>query len=297
MKTKILLAVATLATSFAIAQNSDQEMVNKTAKPATRVEEKAPSGWKKFGTVTFLFNQSAFNKEWQGGGISSYAGNLTVNYDLNYKKDDLVWDNKLFGAYGLTQIKGADRPVKSDDRLELTSLVGKKASGYWFYSGFLNFRSQFDDGFNATGVLTSKAFSPAYLQLGPGMLWKKSDNLKVNIAPATSRLIYVDKQFTQFGSSFGVEQGKNTRFEFGASVAGYYKFNIMDNVSVENILNLYSNYLDKPQNVDVDYQMNLVMKVNKYISTNLAFQAIHDDNAVKAVQVRQVFGLGLNYGF
>ena len=31
--------------------------------------------------------------------------------------------------------------------------------------------------------------SPAYLQAGPGMLWKRSNNLKVNIAPATSRLI------------------------------------------------------------------------------------------------------------
>ena len=100
-----------------------------------------------------------------------------------------------------------------------------------------------------------------------------------------------------FGPSFGVEQGKTTRFEFGASVAGYYKFNLMENISVENILNLYSNYLNKPANVDVDYQMNLVMKVNKYISTNLAFQAIYDDNAIQAVQVREVFGLGVNYGF
>ena len=233
----------------------------------------------------------------QGGGLSSYAGNLTINYDFNYKAGDIVWDNKIFGAYGITQIKGADRAVKSDDRLEYTSLVGKKASTYWFYSGFLNFRSQFDSGFNAVGIRTSHAFSPAYLQVGPGMLWKKSDNLKVNIAPATSRLIYVDGQFTQFGPSFGVEQGKTTRFEFGASVASYYKLNIMENMSVENILNLYSNYLDKPQNVDVDYQMNLVMKVNKYISTNLAFQAIYDDNAVQAVQVRQVFGVGLNYIF
>ena len=297
MKSKILFGLAILATSFAIAQNSDQQVANKTTKAAPLGTDKAPSSWNKTGTITFLFNQSAFNKEWQAGGISSFAGNLTINYDLNFKKGDLVWDNKLFGAYGLTQIKGADRAVKSDDRLELTSLVGKKASGYWFYSGFLNFRSQFDDGFNAAGIRTSQSFSPAYLQLGPGMLWKKSDNLKINIAPVTSRLIYVDKQLTQVGSSFGVAQGKTTRFEFGASVAGYYKFNIMDNVSVENILNLYSNYLDKPQNVDVDYQMNLVMKVNKYISTNLAFQAIYDENAVTAVQVRQVFGLGLNYGF
>jgi hypothetical protein len=66
---------------------------------------------------------------------------------------------------------------------------------------------------------------------------------------------------------------------------------------MENILNLYSNYLEKPENVDIDYQMNLVMKINKYISTNVAFQALYDDNARGAFQIREVFGLGVNYGF
>jgi hypothetical protein len=71
----------------------------------------------------------------------------------------------------------------------------------------------------------------------------------------------------------------------------------MTNVSVENRLNLYSNYLDNPQNVDVDYQMNVIMKINKYLSANVALQAIYDDNSIQAVQVREVFGLGVNYGF
>ncbi|NJM80043.1 MAG: DUF3078 domain-containing protein [Flavobacterium sp.] len=263
-------------------------------------------GWKRTGNFVFLFNQSAFNNEWQAGGTSNIAGNAGLNYDFNYKTPEMIWDNKFIAAYGLTQLKGQDA-VKSDDRLEFTSLLGKKAKGYWFYSGFLNFRTQMDAGFVKAGndpvtneqlfVRNSHFFSPAYLQLGPGMLWKKSDNLKVNIAPATSRLIVVHSHFTEFGSAFGVEQGKSTRFEFGAALNGYYKFNIMENISMENILNLYSNYLDKPQNVDIDYQMNLVMKVNKYISTNLAFQAIYDDNTIGAFQIREVFGLGFNYGF
>jgi hypothetical protein len=66
---------------------------------------------------------------------------------------------------------------------------------------------------------------------------------------------------------------------------------------MENRLNLYSNYLQDPQNVDVDYQMNVVMKINRYLSANIALQTIYDDNAIKAVQVREVFGLGVNYGF
>ncbi len=62
-------------------------------------------------------------------------------------------------------------------------------------------------------------------------------------------------------------------------------------------LNLYSNYLDAPQNVDVDYQMNVVMKINKYLSANVALQAIYDDNAVQAIQLKELFGIGVNYGF
>ena len=253
--------------------------------------------WTKKGNISLLFNQSAYNKQWLGGGTSNVAGNFGLNYDFNYKKDDIVWDNKFILAYGLTKIKGGDKPAKTDDRLELNSLWGKKAKGQWYYSMFFNFKTQMDTGLDKNDEKISHFFSPAYFQLGPGMLWKKSNNLSVNFSPATTKLIIVHPHFTKFRSSFGVLQGDSSRFEFGSSISGYYKFNIMTNVSVENRLNLYSNYLDNPQNVDVDYQMNVIMKINKYLSANVAVQAIYDDNSVQAVQVRELFGLGVNYGF
>ncbi len=299
---KIIFTIAFLfSVCFLFAQNAEKENLNQNEVAAARKTDNLPDGWKKSGKVTFLFNQSAFNNAWMAGGTSSMAGNFGLNYDFNYKKGNNVWDNKFIAAYGLTKLKGAERNTKTDDRLELNSLFGKKASGDWYYSAFLNFKTQMDSGFDPTGATRiSHFFSPAYLQVGPGMLWKKSDNLKVNFAPATSRLIIVDGQFTKLGTSFGVEQGKTIRYEFGASVSGYYKLNLMENVSMENILNLYSNYLDKPENIDVDYQMNLVMKVNKFMSANVSLQAIYDDNAnpVKSeIQIREVFGLGINYTF
>lgn len=277
-------------------QKTEKELINVTSAAEVKAKDTTYLGWKRAGNFTFLFNQSAFNNDWRAGGTSNMAGNIGLNYDFNYKAERTIWDNKFIVSYGLNKIKGA-AIQKTDDRLEFTSLYGKKASGYWFYSGFLNFKTQMDTGNDANGLKISHFFSPAYLQMGPGMLWKKQENFKVNIAPATSRLILVHPHFTQTNSSFGVEKGKSIRFEFGAALNGYYKFNLMENISVENILNLYSNYLDKPQNVDIDYQMNLVMKVNKYVSTNIAFQTIYDDNAVGAFQVREVFGLGFNYGF
>ena len=279
---KIFLLVAISATQIFYAQEAAVE---------------TDSTWIKKGNITVLGSQSSFS-QWQAGGSNNVALNATLNYDINYKKDDWVWDNKFIGAYGISKLKGQDQQ-KTDDRLEINSVLGKKAKGEWYYSAFVNFKTQFDTGMNPDSLdqKISHFMSPAYLQAGLGMLWKKNDNLKVNIAPATARFIFVHKHFTDLEESFGVEQGKNMRFEFGASVNAYYKVDIMEDFSIENILNLYSNYLEDPQNVDIDYQLNAVLKVNKYISTNLTFQALYDDNAFKGFQTRHTLGVGLNYLF
>jgi len=267
---------------------------------AQEKEEGTKDGWTKSGNISFLLNQSAFDN-WIAGGQGNVTGTLGLNYDFNLKKGNINWDNKLILAFGLTKIKGQDTQ-KSDDRIEWNSLLGKKASGYWFYSAFLNFKTQFADDLDKDTEGPTKFLSPGYLQFGPGMLWKKSDNLKVNFAPATAKLVLVDNYFTTVpgyvdGAYFGVDQGKSSRFEFGAAIGAYYKFNLMENVSMENVLNLYTNYLEDPQNVDLDYTMNIVMSINKYLSANLSFQTIYDDNAFEGFQTREVFGLGINYGF
>lgn len=287
--------ICLLTTAFVFAQDSD--------------EEEKKEGWTNSGNVSLLFNQSAFNAEWTGGGSTNYAGNLTVTYDLNYKKGKITWDNRFMGDFGMTQIRGEEFGRKTNDRLEVNSIFGRQIKEtLWSYSFFLNFRTQFAKGYKynedvapITRVEYTRFLSPGYLQFGPGVLWKKNDNLKINFAPATARIIFVDSRFTSTpgyvdGDYFGVDANKSSRFEFGASLSGYAKFNIMEDISVENTLNLYSNYLEDTQNVDIDYTMNLVMNVNKVISANLIFQAIYDDNAVAGFQIREVFGVGVNFG-
>lgn len=275
------------------------------------VKDSITDGWKRGGNVLITFNQSAFNNEWTGGGIGNMAANILVNYDFNLTKGDLIWDNKFIADYGVNKNDGADDFTKNNDRLEINSLAGKKMTGNWYYSFYFNMKTQMDasnysiSSDNGTPLITADDFtyrgtsshflSPAYFQAGPGLLWKKSDNLHVNISPAASKLILVHKEFA---GSFGTEAGDTTRFELGAAVRGYYKTDLMKNISVENILALYSNYLEDAQNVDVDYTMNLSMQVNKYISANLVFQAIYDDNVQRnGFQIRETFGLGFNYAF
>ncbi len=253
--------------------------------------------WKKGGTLALMFNQASFDN-WIKGGENTIAVNGLVNYDFNYKKDKSVWDTKFIMAYGLSKIQKETK--KTDDRLEINSVYGRQASKLWYYSFFGDFKTQFTDGYDYTVTpkfTTSTFLAPGYLSFGPGMLWKKSDNLKVNFAPATTKMTLVMDDALSAAGAYGVDPGKNMRYELGLAIDGYYKFNLMKNVSVENILGLYSNYLDHPENMDVDYQMNMVMAVNKYISANLGLHMLYDDNASYDVQLKEVFGLGFNAKF
>jgi len=261
--------------------------------------------WTKKGNASLLFNQSTFDN-WLAGGENNIAGTIGLNYDFNYAKDDWTWDNKVIASYGIVKTKTSSFAKKTDDRFEFNSVVGKKASERWSYSAFANFKTQFTKGYvysrNEDGAEVREEYtsflSPAYLYTGPGMLYKRDDNFKINLSPATSKFTFVDKNFTLPNEEyFGVEEGKSMRYELGFNASMYYKLDIIANVTFENILNLYSNYLEDPQNVDIDYQLNIVMKINRYLTTNLSFQTIYDDNAFRGFQVRQVFGVAANYGF
>lgn len=305
MKKLVLLTILLVSPFVLFAQDEEKK-------------EEPKDGWSKSGNISLLFSQAAFNAEWTGGGTSNYAANLALAYDANYRKGKINWDNRFMADYGITQTRDQDFTRKTNDRLEINSIIGRKIKeSNWFYSFFGNFRTQFTSGYEfSDGPMgeevrteTTKFLSPGYLQAGPGFLWKKSDNLKVNIAPATARLIFVSSEFTNVGSDpaaimafndaggyFGVDANESTRFEFGAALGGYAKFEVMPNVNVENILNLYSNYLEDPQNVDIDYTLNVVMAVNKWITANATFQAIYDDNAVQGFQIREALGIGVTYG-
>jgi hypothetical protein len=307
---KLLLCVAFLAsTVFIQAQSTEKDLIKKTEDAVKILADTTGNGWSKKGNLSFLFNQANFNN-WIAGGESSFSGTLGINYEFHYKNGKTTWDNRILANYGLLQTKNADFEKKTDDRLEFNSIYGKKAFGEWYFSFILNFRTQFTTGYiygkDVNGVQTrtenTEFFSPAYLTFGPGLYWKKNDDLKVNLAPLTSKCTFVNNDYTSGlgyvnGSYFGVDANKSMRYELGFYASAYYKFILMKNVSAENFVNLYSNYLNKPENIDIDYQLNIVMSINKTLSANFTFQTIYDDNAFQGFQTRQVFGLGVNYGF
>jgi len=260
-------------------------------------QDSIPKKWKITGKATFLFNQSSFTN-WKSGGENTIAGNLGLNYDFNYKNNHWNWDNRIIADYGLSYTNN-NRYRKTNDLFQYNSLLGYKTQKHWFLSFYANFKTQFTRGYDYKKktdhkIAVSDFFAPAYLSFGPGILWKKSDKAKINIAPATTRFTFVSDEFS---GKYGVEKGKNVKFSLGFNLSAYFKFEVMKNIMMENIFSLYSDYLNKPENIDIDYQTNFNIKVNKLVTMSLKLHTIIDDNASSKVQFSEIFGFGIAYTF
>ncbi len=251
--------------------------------------------WSGEGRFSFLFNQSAYSN-WISGGENAVSANVVVNYDFNYKYHNWKWDNKIITSYGSSYLDDQGYR-KTDDRFEYNSVLAYNTGKSWYFSFFSNFITQYTRGFDYSSEerrLVSSSLSPAYWSYGPGMFWRKNENYRVNIAPATSRFTFVSRAFS---GQYGVDEGKTVSYGLGFNLSGYLKYKIIDNLIMENIVQIYSDYLDKPQNVDINYQTNFFLTVNKYLTMNATLHVIIDDNAVNTFQFRQLFGFGFNYTF
>ena len=84
------------------------------------------------------------------------------------------------------------------------------------------------------------------------------------------------------------------------------KYEFLKNMTVYSRLDLYSDYLRKPQNVDVNWEVQLNMVINKWFSTTLTTNLVYDDDVliglsdgrrVKRVQFKELLGVGLQFNF
>lgn len=270
------------------------------------------TSWKIGGVLSANFNQVSLTN-WAAGGEStlSFSG-LALGF-ANYKKGKWAWDNGILMGYGMTKI-GKDPLIKNDDRLEINTRPGYEIHKNLYISYLFNFRSQFDKGYDYTvepEILTSEFLSPAFIVNSLGLEYKPNDNFYLYFSPPTIKTTLVNAPNSEIPHLlYGVDSTSNVRNEFGIYFSARYKAEIMKNIKLATKLDLFSNYTEDPQNVDLNWELIITMKVNKYIDVNLGFQAIYDDNVLvpkgikdgvpaygKGLQFKQTFGIGLTYSF
>jgi len=281
------------------------------------------NGWKKGGTVTVNVTQVSLTN-WSAGGQSQFAGNALLSVFANYTKGNGLWENYFDIGYG-TFKQGKDGEWwKSDDKIDFTSKYGQNLYKSWYLAGLINFKTQMDQGYNYPddSTIISKFMAPGYLLAALGFDYKPNANFTAYIAPLTSKMTFVTDTILANAGSFGVDaaeyddngnmvsSGKKFRNEFGGYLRFFYKASLMENVDLQTKLDLFSNYLKDPQNIDVNWEVLITMKVNKYISATISTQLIYDDDVDiafeqgdgsiiyhPAAQFKEVLAVGFSYKF
>lgn len=295
----IFVAVLLIPGAAILAQTTDAEEGLK------KIKSDLPDGWSKGGLFSLSFTQVSLSN-WASGGQNSISGNSFVSLFANYKKESLAWNNTLDLGYGLMK-QGKDGVIKTDDKIDLLSKAGMKATKHWFYAGLINFKSQMTNGYNYPNdsVVISKFLAPGYLLGAIGMDYKPGDEFTLFLSPFTGRMTLVtDKELSDIGA-YAVDPGKKSRGEFGGYIRAAYKTDITETIAFQTKADFFSNYLNKPQNIDVSWETLLLMKVGKFITVTFATHLINDadiklkteagDREVSKVQFKQMFGVGLSY--
>ena len=320
-----LLLGATTLSSFA--QVTDKEK-------AVRAQSKDTlDGWNLGGMISITGAQSTFTN-WNAGGVNSIALNGLLNYHANLKKGNATWENNFTVGYGLIRQGNKNASwIKSDDRLNFYSKYGQKASEHWYYAGLMDFMTQMTPGYNYPNdsVVISRFMAPGYLLSAIGMDYKPSKSFSMFVAPITGKYTFVNDDTLANAGAFGVDPAEFDAFgtmitpgkKFRAELGGYLKLRYeqkfplneekeRQNISFSTSLSLFSNYLNNPERIDVNWDVFAQVQLWKKITLTLATNLIYDDDVNIAVdedgdgtddafgprlQFKQVFGIGITYEF
>lgn len=283
------------------------------------------SPWTHGGNVGFNMAQSHFDN-WSAGGQDNINFLGIAKYDINYKKGNHKWDNNIDLQLGYSYFDLKKNPIKTDDRIFLSSLYGHNlSSDKWFATADFTFQTQFANGYDYKTDSTNRISGfmvPGYVTLGLGVQWVPNEHFKVNLAPITGRMTIVNDKKLADAGAFGVDKaeydeetgelikhGKTVRWELGAQLTAEFNYEIFKNVNFSSKLIAFYDYFTNGKNalgekytcpVDFDWDNALIMKVNDWLSCNITARLVYDEDIAPIQgttfrQFKEVLSLGISY--
>jgi len=302
MKKEIIVMSAFLSCLFLTA-HAQQEVLRTTAQnAATKLKDGVPAdttqGWKLSGISGINFGQTAL-KNWSAGGGNSVSENFYLNGSLHYTKNKWSWNNLLALQYGLIYSEET-RWRKNADNISFTSKVGYQINSKWAYAFLADFNSQFAKGYDYTVSSVnyiSTFMAPAYSNLALGLSYKPNDKYMLFLSPFTARMTFVMNDSLSHAGAFGMKVDQRFKMEPGAYLVATTKQTVAQNVEIISKLDMFTPYNSRFGNIDVNWDMLINFKINKFLTANLNTTVRYYENEIKKVQFKEIFGIGFAYNF
>ena len=311
MKQLLFTAIVAIGAATTFAQDAEVKRLKDESNKTIKKEPEQKEGWTKGGVFNLNLSQGT-SKNWAAGAEKfSFSVNALANTFAYYKKGRNAWDNTLNVQYGIVNATSIGTR-KNDDRIDLLSRygyqLGDTAKSRWYLSALVNLRTQMTTGYNYTvepKEKNSNFFAPAYLLVSPGILYKPNATFDVFLSPVTSRWVIVNEANKDIRRLFNfTDTTKGSINEIGAFLTANLKKDLAKNISLTSRIDLFSNYKNNPQNIDVFWTNTLGFKVNKYIGVSYNFDLIydHDVKNVKTggllgTQLKSLLGIGFTANF
>ncbi len=253
----------------------------------------------------------------QGAGQNRIGIGGAITFAANYQKNRFEIENLASWQFGIQKLGfgtipglGEDVGVpfqKSIDELRLTSKSGyriRAENPKLFLSSNFTFFSQLAPSYpgpdeypgnllkNVADTITnSQFFSPATITFSVGIEYKPSPQLSFFYSPIGAKLITVSDDAI---AALGVHGNPVTRNEQGEVIAfentdaqmgsllrtDYQKKFWEERASLKSTLLLYSNYLNNPQNIDVDWNNEFAVTLIQNLQASLLVNVFYDDDVL-----------------
>lgn len=235
-----------------------------------------------FEMSNLLTISQTYLSNWTKGGESTFSTivDVTGNATYNNKDAKTQWINIARLKFGtiMTQEKGNrvnHDQFEVDSKYNRNAVFKKIGMSASFYM-----KNQLAKGYNYPNdsVAVSKFLNPGTLTVGLGAEYKPIDKTTINFAPLSYKTTFVLDTANIDQTKHGIDADKRAKREMGMQVVVNNEFKPFKDFTMTNRVRLFSNYLYKPQNVDVDWEMILEQKISWFFTIRLNLHLIYDDD-------------------
>ncbi len=280
-------------------------------------EEEPPQGWSTGAGVGLDFSQLFQLNPRQGAGQNRLGFGGALNVFANYNQNRLAWENLGSWQFGVQRLgagvvaPGADTKIpfqKAIDELRMNSKVGYKTSenSKFFYAVNFGFLSQVTPTYSGTDTYPgnflsdisnqdadplSQLFSPATITLSAGIDFKPNEKWSIFYSPVGGKFIIVADDAIAVQGVHGnpvttdadgnVIDFENVDSQFGSLLRiNHNNKYLNERIAFTSALLLYSNYLNNPQNIDIDWTNELAFEIIKGLQAALTLNLFYDDDVL-----------------
>lgn len=270
------------------------------------------AAWTYDATARLNASQAAF-KDWEEGGSNSLAFSAGIGGGAKQRGETWIQAYDAEFLLGIINQEGQELR-KSEDQIRLSSNLRYKGEGFFkLFNPTLSskLRTQFAKGFDYTDnpfegevdegdprleetppVLTSNFFAPAFITQALGLTYEPIRDFTIQIGAASKQTVVIEEEVRVL---YGVDEDEPTRIEAGGQLSSKFDRQLTENIRYQSQLNVFFSFNQTEEPPDARWNNTLSLQVNDWLSTDLTFVGLFDQDISDVFQMKETISVGISF--